>query len=56
MTELAEGLILGARFRLLALLGQGAMGQVWRAADLTHGREVALKILAADLAQRSRLC
>lgn len=52
-TELAEGLILGARFRLLALLGQGAMGQVWRAADLTQGRDIALKILAADFAEHA---
>jgi hypothetical protein len=52
-TVLAEGLILGARFRLLAMLGQGAMGQVWRATDLTHGRDIALKILAADLAEHN---
>ena len=53
MPVLAEGLILGARFRLVSLLGQGSMGQVWRVADLTHGRDIALKILAAELAQRA---
>ena len=52
-TELAEGLTLGARFRLVGLLGQGAMGQVWRATDPGKGEDVALKFLAADLAKHS---
>ncbi|HEY2588691.1 MAG TPA: hypothetical protein VGI81_23315, partial [Tepidisphaeraceae bacterium] len=33
------------RFRLLALLGQGAMGRVFRAEDTLMGRHVALKLL-----------
>jgi serine/threonine protein kinase len=33
------------RFRLLALLGQGAMGRVFRAEDTQMGRHVALKVL-----------
>ena len=33
------------RFRLLALLGQGAMGRVFRAEDTMMGRHVALKVL-----------
>ena len=33
------------RFKLLALLGQGAMGRVFRAEDTLMGRHVALKLL-----------
>jgi serine/threonine-protein kinase len=37
------------RFRLLALLGQGAMGRVFRAEDTLMGRHVALKMLPRTL-------
>ena len=37
-------------YRLLGLLGQGAMGEVHQAYDTEHRREVALKLLRADLA------
>ena len=50
MTELAEGLSLGTRFRLVSLLGEGGMGQVWLATDLDRNASVALKILNAELA------
>ena len=50
MTELAEGLSLGTRFRLVSMLGEGGMGQVWLATDIDRNTTVALKILNAELA------
>jgi serine/threonine-protein kinase len=42
---LAEAALVGGRYRLDEPIGEGGMGTVWRATDLTLARPVALKLL-----------
>jgi len=50
MDSITEQVIPG--YRMLELIGQGAMGKVFRAEQVSMGREVAIKILHPRLAKR----
>src|SRR5262245_4982487 len=45
------GQVIAGRYRMIGLLGQGGMGEVYRVDDLKLGQPVSLKVLPASLAQ-----
>src|SRR3954451_15728346 len=55
VSRFTPGAIIAGRYRLVALLGRGGMGEVYRADDLTLDHPVALKFLPAGVADDTRL-
>ena len=48
--SLAPGALLGTRYEIVQILGQGGMGAVYKAKDLELDRVVAVKVIRPDLA------
>jgi predicted Ser/Thr protein kinase len=53
--EFVPGTVLAGRYRIVALLGRGGMGEVYRADDLTLSQPVALKFLPEQASNEEML-
>jgi tetratricopeptide (TPR) repeat protein/predicted Ser/Thr protein kinase len=53
--DLQIGTLLSGRYELLALLGEGGMGAVYKARDLQLEREVAIKVIKPELADHPEI-
>jgi eukaryotic-like serine/threonine-protein kinase len=54
-SELKIGDLLGGRYELLQLIGEGGMGAVYKARDLELEREVALKVIRPEMADHPEI-
>jgi serine/threonine protein kinase/tetratricopeptide (TPR) repeat protein len=52
---LAEGSVLGERYEILKMLGEGGMGTVYKARDREVDRLVALKVIRSELANKPEI-
>jgi len=52
MVELKQGIRIGG-YELLAFVGKGGMGEIWRSRQASIDREVALKILSTSLVEKN---
>src|SRR5579883_582395 len=53
--ELGAGALLGERYEILALLGEGGMGAVYKAKDREVGHLVAVKVIRPELANQQEI-
>ncbi|MEX1369211.1 MAG: serine/threonine-protein kinase, partial [Nannocystaceae bacterium] len=53
-TPLARGTVLAGRYRIEELIGEGGMGDVYRATHLKIDKDVAIKVLAPEQMRRPR--
>src|SRR5215471_17527975 len=53
--DLGPGVVLAGRYRLERKIGEGGMGAVWAAKNLSVGTEVAVKTLKLDASANSEI-